>query len=217
METDFIHFVRKCHQCQIHGDLIRVPPNELNMMGSPWPFPAWVMDAIGSIEPAVSNRHRFILMNGEVEAANKNIKIILHKMIDNYKYWQENFPFSLLGYRTIIRTSTGATPYVLVYGTEAVLPMKVEIPSLTIIQETELSDVKWTQSRYEQLMLIDKKRMNARIFPHQDEAKGKFAPNWEGPYIVHQVLTGGASILAEMDRKIWPKATNSDAVKKYYV
>ncbi|XP_070050495.1 uncharacterized protein [Nicotiana tomentosiformis] len=79
-------------------------------------------------------------MNGDVEAANKNIKKILRKMVDNHKQWHEKLPFALLGYRTTIRTSTGATPYLLVYGTEVVIPAEVEIPSLRIIQEAELSD-----------------------------------------------------------------------------
>ncbi|XP_070007334.1 uncharacterized protein [Nicotiana sylvestris] len=56
-----------------------------------------------------------------------------------------------------------------------------------------------------------------KIFPHQDEAKGKLCPNWQGPYMVHRVLTGGALILAEMDREVWPKPINLDAVKRYYV
>ncbi|XP_070047860.1 uncharacterized protein [Nicotiana tomentosiformis] len=173
-------------------------------------------------------------MNGAVEAANKNIKKILRKMVDYYKQWHEKLPFSLLGYRTTVRTSTGATPYLLVYGTEAVIPAEVEIPSLRIIQEVELSNAEWVQSRYEQLALIDGKRLNAvchsqlyqnrmtrafnkkvrprkftpgqlvlkRIFPHQDKAKGKFSPNWQGPYMVHRVLTGGALILIEMDGEI---------------
>ncbi|XP_070046472.1 uncharacterized protein [Nicotiana tomentosiformis] len=66
-------------------------------------------------------------MNGAVEAANKNIKKILRKMMDNYKQWHENLPFSLLGYHTTVRTSTGATPYLLVYGTEVVILAEVEI------------------------------------------------------------------------------------------
>ncbi|XP_070039628.1 uncharacterized protein [Nicotiana tomentosiformis] len=132
-------------------------------------------------------------------------------MVDNYKEWHEKLPFSLLGYRTTVRTSTGATPYLLVYGTEAVIPAKVEIPSLRIIQEAELSDAEWVRSRYEQLALINGKRMNA------DEAKGKFSPNWQGPYMVHQVLTGGALILTEMDGEIWPNLINLDAVKRYYI
>ncbi|XP_070039803.1 uncharacterized protein [Nicotiana tomentosiformis] len=100
-------------------------------------------------------------MNGVVEAANKNINKILRKMVDNYKKWHEKLLFALLGYRTIVRTSTGETPYLLVYGTEAVIPTEVEIPSIRIIQEAELSDAEWVRSWYEQLDLIDGKRINA--------------------------------------------------------
>ncbi|XP_070004655.1 uncharacterized protein [Nicotiana sylvestris] len=154
-------------------------------------------------------------MNGAVEAANKNIKKILRKMIEKHMQWHKKLSFALLGYRTIVRTSTGATPYMLVYGAEAVIPAEVEIPSLRIIQEAELDDAEWVRRRYEQLTLIDGKRMNAvchgqlyrnrmsrsfnkrvkprqftpgqlvlkKIFPHQDIAKGKFSPNWQGPYM----------------------------------
>ncbi|KAK4722014.1 hypothetical protein R3W88_012247 [Solanum pinnatisectum] len=125
-------------------------------------------------------------------------------------------------------------PYFLVYGNEAVLPAEVEIPSLRIIQEAELSDAKWIQVRSENLALIDGRKINTvchgqlyqnrmarafnkkvrpryfspgqlvlkQIFPNQDEPKGKFSPNWQGPYIVSWVLTGGALILAEMDGEI---------------
>ncbi|XP_070029568.1 uncharacterized protein [Nicotiana sylvestris] len=144
-------------------------------------------------------------------------------MVENHKQWHEKLPFALLGYRTIVRTSTRKTPYMLVYGTEAIIPAEVEIPSLRIIQETELGDAEWIRSHYEQLSLIDRKKMNAvchgqhcqnrmskafnkrvkpryfapgqlvlkKIFSHQDEAKG-------------------------MDREVWPKPINSDAVKRYY-
>ena len=53
--------MQKCHICQVHGDLIRVQPQELNAMSSPWLFVAWGMDVIGLIEPATSNGQRFIL------------------------------------------------------------------------------------------------------------------------------------------------------------
>ncbi|XP_049369401.1 uncharacterized protein LOC125834282 [Solanum verrucosum] len=188
-------------------------------------------------------------MNGAVEAANKNIKRILCKMIDNHKHWHEKLHFALLGYRTTIRTSTGATHYFLVYGNEVVIPAEVEIPSLRVIQEAELDDAKWIQIRAKNLALIDGRRINAvchgqlyqnrmarafnkkvrpihfspgqlvlkRIFLNQDEAKGKFSPNWQGLYIVSRVLTGGALILAEMDGEVWPKPINSNTVKRYYI
>ncbi|KAK4737902.1 hypothetical protein R3W88_001599 [Solanum pinnatisectum] len=104
-----------------------------------------------------------------------------------------------------------STSYLLVYGTEAVIPIEVEIPSLRIIQEAELNDVDWIHKQIDQLTMIDEKRMVV------DEYKGKFAPNWQGPYMVRKVLSGGALVLSEMDGTKWPKSINSDAVKKYYV
>ncbi|XP_060190554.1 uncharacterized protein LOC132619773 [Lycium barbarum] len=56
-------------------------------------------------------------MNGAVEVANKNLKRILRKMIDNYKNLHKQLSYALSGYRTTTRTSTGATPYLLVNGT----------------------------------------------------------------------------------------------------
>ena len=47
-----------------------------------------------------------------------------------------------------------------------------------------------------------------RIFPHQDEYKGKFSPNSQGPYIVHKVLSGSALVLSEMDGSVQPKPIN---------
>ena len=81
-------------------------------------------------------------MNGAVKAANKNLKKILVNMTDTYKYWRKYLPFALCAYCTSVRTSTSATLYSLVYGIEVVLPAKVEIPSLMILSQTELSKAK---------------------------------------------------------------------------
>ncbi|XP_075101761.1 uncharacterized protein LOC142177192 [Nicotiana tabacum] len=62
METDCIWHVQKCHQCRIHANMIRVPPNELNATSAPWPFAAWRMDVVGPIEPTASNGRSFILV-----------------------------------------------------------------------------------------------------------------------------------------------------------
>lgn len=61
--------------------------------------------------------------NGAVEAANNNVEKILRKTIDTYTNWLEMLPLALWGYRTTERTLTGATPYSLVYGVEAILPI----------------------------------------------------------------------------------------------
>ncbi|XP_027155803.1 uncharacterized protein LOC113756248 [Coffea eugenioides] len=188
-------------------------------------------------------------MNGAVEAANKNLKKIIRKMTERHRDWHEKLPYALMAYRTSIRTSTGATPYSLMYGMEAVLPAEVEIPSLRILMEAKLEEADWIKQRHEQLTSIDERRFNAichgqcyqkrvaraynkkvhrrafeegdkvlkRILSMQDEAKGKFAPNWQGPFIVQKVLPGGALILAEMDGRAFPQPINSDMCKKFFI
>ncbi|XP_016554996.2 uncharacterized protein LOC107854472 [Capsicum annuum] len=170
-------------------------------------------------------------------------------MVDSHQSWHDLLPYALLGYHTTVRTLTGATPYMLVYGKEAVIPAEVEIPSLKIIQEAGLSNEEWVNARNEQLMMIHEKRLSdvchdklyqqrmicsfnkrvtarmfevgqlvlKRIFPHQEEYKGKFAPNWPGLYVVYKVLSGGTLILFEMDGQSWTKPFNSDAGKRYYI
>ncbi|PKI58253.1 hypothetical protein CRG98_021335 [Punica granatum] len=100
-------------------------------------------------------------MNGAVEAANNNIKKIIEKMTVNYKDWHEMLPFTLLAYRTSIRSSTGATLYSLVFVIEAVLPVEVEIPSMRVLAQSNLKEAEWAKQRYEQLNLINEERLTA--------------------------------------------------------
>ncbi|CAL0323819.1 unnamed protein product [Lupinus luteus] len=141
-------------------------------------------------------------MNGAVEAANKNIKKIVQKMVMTYKNWHEMLPFALHGYRTSVRTSTGATPYSLVYGMEAVLPIEVEIPSLRVLYQ-------------KRMMKAYSKKVRPRQFKEKDN-RGKWAPNYEGPYVVKKAFSGGALILTDMDGEDLRLTINADSVKKYY-
>ncbi|XP_047257985.1 uncharacterized protein LOC124890228, partial [Capsicum annuum] len=78
--------------------------------------------------------------NGAVEAANKNLKKIPRKMVQGSRQWHEKLPFALLGYHNTVRTSIGATPYLLVYGNKVVIPPEIEIPSLRVVVEAEIDD-----------------------------------------------------------------------------
>ena len=93
--------------------------------------------------------------------ANKNIKKIIQKMVVTYKDWHEMLPFALHGYGTFVLTSTGATPFSLVYGMEVVLPVEVEIPSMRVLMEAKSTEAEWVRSRYDQLNLIEEKRLTA--------------------------------------------------------
>ncbi|KAI5441894.1 hypothetical protein KIW84_011090 [Lathyrus oleraceus] len=181
-----------------------------------------------------------------VEAANKNIKKIVQKMVVTYKDWHEMLPFALHGYRTSVRTSTGETPFSLVYGMEAVLPVEVQIPSLRVLMDVKLQEAEWVRTRYEELSLIEEKRLAAichgqlyqqrmkrafdkkvrprvyhvgdmvlkRILPPQNDRRGKWTPNYEGPFVVKKVFSGGALLLTTMDGEDFPPPVNADAAKE---
>ena len=221
-------------ECQMHGDLIHVPPSELHALTSTWPFSVWGIDIIRKILPKSSNGHDYILVsidyftkwvestsyvgltaarvakfirshiiyrygvphdlisnrgahfrgkvdtlvqdygiqrhrssayrpqtNGAVEVANKNIKRILRKMVMTSRDWSKKLPFALWVYRTSFHTSTGATPFSLVYGMEAMLPIEIEMRSSRVALEQQISEVELTQSHYDQLSLLDERRLRA--------------------------------------------------------
>ena len=46
--------------------------------------------------------------------------------------------------------------------------------------------------------------------------QGKWAPNYEGPFVVKRTFSGGALVLTNMDGEELPLPVNSDVVKRYY-
>ncbi|GLJ50601.1 hypothetical protein SUGI_1078000 [Cryptomeria japonica] len=236
MEKDSYQFVKKCKQCQIHGDLIHAPAQELQPLASPWPFCQWGLDLIGKIHPPSSNGHKFIITgteyftkwievmpltqvtgkqiamfilnyiicrydipvsiitdngrpfknqdvrelydrfhishhfstpyypqgNGQAEVSNKTILKILKKTVEDAGHnWHIQLNPALWAYRTSVRTPTGATPYSLVYDTEAILPIKVELPSLRVSLQNIISDEDYRVSCLQELELLDEQRQTA--------------------------------------------------------
>ena len=58
-------------------------------------------------------------------------------MVKTYKDWSEYLPFALWVYKTTTRTATGQTPFSLVYGSKAVLPIETEIKFLRVVMEAK--------------------------------------------------------------------------------
>ena len=58
--------------------------------------------------------------------------------------------------------------------------------------------------------------MLKRIPQNRQDPRGKWSPNWEGPYVVKKAFSGGALILTEMDGTEFSSPINADIVKKYY-
>nr|XP_033514572.1 uncharacterized protein LOC117279188 [Nicotiana tomentosiformis] len=166
MEQDCFHFVRKCHQCQIHSDLIHLPHFELYHMSAPWPFVAWGMDVIGPYEPKYSNGHNFILV-----------------AIDYFTKWVEAITLKVV-------TKKAVVDFV-----HSNIICRFGIPK-TIITDNAAN-------------------LNSHLMK-EEEAKGKFAPNWQGPYLIKKVLSKGALHLADIEGKVTDISVNADAIKRYY-
>ena len=86
--------------------------------------------------------------------------------------------------------------------------------------------VSWSVISAESEKAFDKK-VKSRVFREGDpvlkkvlsfvpDSRGKWTPNYEGPYIVKRAFSGGALLLTNMDGEDFTRPVNSDAVKKYF-
>ncbi|XP_070036802.1 uncharacterized protein [Nicotiana tomentosiformis] len=79
--------------------------------------------------------------NGLAEAFKKTLCNLLKKVISKSKRdWNDRTEEALWAYSTTHCTPTQSTPYSLVYGVEAVLPLERQIPSLRLAIQEEITD-----------------------------------------------------------------------------
>jgi len=70
-------------------------------------------------------------INGQAEATNKIILGQLKRRLGSAKgLWAKKLPEILWAYRCTLETSTGETPFNLTYGTDAMLPIEINEPTL---------------------------------------------------------------------------------------
>ena len=101
--------------------------------------------------------------NGLAEAFNKTIIKILKKFVSSsIRDWDEKLSECLWAYRTTVRTPTGCTPFSLVYGCEAVIPLEIQIPSLRIALATRMTTEDNHRLRLQELEALDEKRLQAQ-------------------------------------------------------
>ena len=99
---------------------------------------------------------------GLAEAFNKTLCNLIKKVVAKSKRdWHERLGEALWAYRTTYKTPTQSTPYVLMYGVEAVLPLEIQIPSLHITILEGLSEDENHKLRLVELESLDEKRLQA--------------------------------------------------------
>jgi hypothetical protein len=66
--------------------------------------------------------------NGQVEVTNRSLlKLIKTRLKGAKGLWPEELPSILWAYRTITRIPTGETPFRMTFGTEAIVPVEIEM------------------------------------------------------------------------------------------
>ncbi|XP_019150530.1 PREDICTED: uncharacterized protein LOC109147323 [Ipomoea nil] len=163
MVKDCIDYARRCQACQYHANFIHQPPEPLHPTVASWPFDAWGLDVVGPITPKSSAGHAYILAATDYFSKWAEAVALKEKVVSKSKRdWHDRMEEALWAYRTTYRTPTQSTPYSLVYGVEAVLPLERQIPSLRLAIQEGLTDEENAKLRLAELEALDEKRLQAQ-------------------------------------------------------
>jgi hypothetical protein len=88
------------------------------------------------------------------------LKAIKKKLTKKDKNWAEPLPEILWAYHTTIQTSTGETPFRMVYGTDTMIPVEINPPSWR--RETLTTDAN-KEALQENLDLLEEVREKAHF------------------------------------------------------
>ncbi|GJW98821.1 reverse transcriptase domain-containing protein [Tanacetum coccineum] len=176
--------------------------------------------------------------NGLVKRANRSLgEGIKAYLGEGNKNWIEELPHVLWAHRTMIKSSHGDTPFSLTYGTEAVIPAEIGMPTY---RTTTVDAVHNDEELQQNLDLLEERRESAVIREAKTKLKmakyynarvrgvtfrpgdfvyrsndashavggGKLGPKWEGPYEVTEALGDGAYKLRSTDGTVLPRTWN---------
>nr|KYP52107.1 Uncharacterized protein K02A2.6 [Cajanus cajan] len=182
--------------------------------------------------------------NGQAESANKVILSGLKKRVqDSGASWVEELPRVLWSYHTTVHSSAQDTPFNLVYGTDAMIPIEIAEPSVCT---TAFSEEESDQGRRVDLDLIAETReiakinqvaaqrraafkYNIKVVPRDfvvgdlvlkraqlTQMRNKLSPKWVGPYKIDDVVGKGAYRLRTLDGGMIPRTWNAANLRFYY-
>ena len=171
----------------------------------------------------------------------------LKKRLDKAKgRWVEELPHILWIYWTSPRRSTGETPFSMIYGSEALIPLETGFPTLRTSMFSPNNNDKLSERS---LDLVDEQReaVMIQLAYYQQKLKqgydtgmmtrplapsdlvlrklmgiaknpslGKLGPNWEGSYRITSVAGIGAYFLEDLNENVIPHPWNVNNLQRYY-
>jgi hypothetical protein len=185
--------------------------------------------------------------NGLTERFNKTLCTTLAKYVSDYGDTWDNFlNAALFAYRTVQNHTTKYTPFKLLYGREAVLPLDLQqanhvddnepiesqlqrhidfitkdFQDIQLNAQQNIGKAQQKQKQYhDKGIRIEKFHIGDKVLLYESaKAKvhgDKFREKWTGPYYIHDIITSGAYKLRTMDDKVLRRTVNTDRLKRYY-
>jgi hypothetical protein len=161
---------------------------------------------------------------------------MFHDLEDSCKNWHKELPSVLWALRTNINRATRDTPFHLIRGADAILPLEIYHESAQVAQfneedqaeareldsnllEEERNTALTNVQKYQESL---KRYYNKSVVPRELEIgdlvlkkdirtkdSHKFLSSWEGPFIIVGIAAPGAYVLAEVNGGMFPNTWNA--------
>ena len=180
--------------------------------------------------------------NGLVERFNRTLCETLAKLILKENQWDQHINSALFAYRTMKQGTTKRTPFYMMYGKEATLPIDeigeiveinkekellhrtYQIINIQEDREEVLNTIKESQQTQKENHDCKIKEITFKIAEKvllKDSAKekqwsGKLQPKWKGPYYVHDISGKGTYRLRTIEGQVLKAPYNVKQLKRYH-
>nr|GEV94384.1 hypothetical protein [Tanacetum cinerariifolium] len=191
MHEDAKKELQKCDSRRIHAPVPRLPKTLMTSIMAPWPFYQW----FGLPRIIVTENRTQLVKDPFKSSLMEGIKTRLGR---EKVGWVDELPNVLWAHRTSIKQSNGETPFSLTYGSVAVIPAEIGIPTYRTLMIRE---------RYnEEEMRLNLDLLQREIVFRRNEAsrvedQGKLALKREGPYRVMEAYENGSYKLQTLEDK----------------
>ena len=157
----------------------------------------------------------------------------LRKRLDNAKgRWPEKLVEVLWAYKCTPQSATNKSPFSLVYGANAMIPIEIGEPSLRRELYDPTQNHQNMTTHHDLLPELREKaqirnlaakqratrKYNANLCPRSFARKkdGKFSANWDGPYRIREDVGGEAYRLEQLSGEKIPNTRNVSHLKFYF-
>jgi transposase InsO family protein len=186
--------------------------------------------------------------NGQVETANdmilQGLKPRIFKRLDKFRArWVAELPSVLWSLHNTPSQATGFTPFFMVHGSEAVLPIDIDYGSPRVRAYTKegnrvvLEDAidQLDEARHVALLRSAKYQQALRRYHERNmrppefhvgdlvlrrvqgsKERHKISPPWEGPFIIHEVLRQGMYKIQYEDGRVFTNAWSIEHLRLFF-